>query len=65
MKYKIVDATDYNAVHSIGYHGESGKAIAQERIDSGACNKHGWLQKNGGYAYDTKFIVIPDEKPTK
>lgn len=51
--WKIVEKKDRLAVHSIGYHGESGKLKAQERIDSGYCIRH-WLNKKA------KFIVVPE-----
>lgn len=60
ISYKIVEKSNPLAVHSIGYWGEDGKKRAQARIDSKDCNRHGWLQPDGSYAYDTIFIVIPE-----
>ncbi len=51
--WKIVEKDDRLAVHSTGYHGDSGKQRAQERIDSGYCIRH-WLNKKAA------FIVVPE-----
>ena len=53
MKYKIVEKDNIHAVHSVGYHGDSGKELAQQRIDLGECKKY-WARK------DAEFIVIED-----
>jgi len=52
-RYKIAERDDKNAVHSIGYHGESGKERAQKRIDSGECIKY-WTNKG------TNFVVVEE-----
>lgn len=57
MNYKIVAKADPLAIHSIGYHGESGRIKAQSRVDSGECGQF-WTDK----ALVAKgFKVVPME----
>ena len=44
MKYKIVSIANPSAVHSVGYDGERGRKLAQERCDNGYCARH-WEDK--------------------
>jgi len=44
IQYAIISKDEPLAVHSIGYHGESGKKRAQARIDNGECAKF-WSDK--------------------
>lgn len=58
MEYMIIEKGNPLAIHSVGYFGESGRIIAQERVDSGYCSRYGWANGKGGYDYDTKFEVV-------